>query len=118
MLPFDEDIQTDMLEESKELIFASVAVGLLVAAIQGVLGRRVVCAGGDFGATFLGCADRVFLTRAGGGFGTDLGPRSDLAGVQRTLGKGIVGGGDLRWGIHGRGQYRAAIVAAEPDAAE
>jgi predicted PurR-regulated permease PerM len=38
LLPFDEDIQTDMLEESKELIFASVAVGLLVAAIQGLLG--------------------------------------------------------------------------------
>src|SRR5271169_547636 len=38
LLPFDEDIQTDMLEESKELIFASVAVGLLVAGIQGVLG--------------------------------------------------------------------------------
>jgi predicted PurR-regulated permease PerM len=38
LLPFDEDIQTDMVEESKELIFASVAVGLLVAAIQGVLG--------------------------------------------------------------------------------
>jgi predicted PurR-regulated permease PerM len=38
LLPFDEDIQADMLEESQELIFASVAVGLLVAAIQGVLG--------------------------------------------------------------------------------
>ena len=38
LLPFDKDIQADMLEESKELIFASVAVGLLVAAIQGVLG--------------------------------------------------------------------------------
>ncbi|MGB9466009.1 MAG: AI-2E family transporter [Candidatus Acidiferrum sp.] len=38
LLPFDAEIQTDMLEESKELIFASVAVGLLVAAIQGVLG--------------------------------------------------------------------------------
>ena len=38
LLPFDEDIQADMLRESKELIFASVAVGLLVAAIQGVLG--------------------------------------------------------------------------------
>jgi predicted PurR-regulated permease PerM len=37
LLPFDEDIQTDMLEESKELIFASVAVGLLVAAIQGLI---------------------------------------------------------------------------------
>ena len=38
LLPFDENIQTDMVEESKELIFASVAVGLLVAVIQGVLG--------------------------------------------------------------------------------
>jgi predicted PurR-regulated permease PerM len=38
LLPFDQDIQTDMVEESKELIFASVAVGLLVASIQGVLG--------------------------------------------------------------------------------
>jgi predicted PurR-regulated permease PerM len=38
LLPFDEDIQRDMLKESQELIFASVAVGLLVAAIQGMLG--------------------------------------------------------------------------------
>jgi predicted PurR-regulated permease PerM len=38
LLPFDEQIQTEMLEESKDLIFASVAVGLLLAAIQGVLG--------------------------------------------------------------------------------
>jgi predicted PurR-regulated permease PerM len=38
LLPFDEEIQTDMLGESKDLIFASVAVGLLLAAIQGVLG--------------------------------------------------------------------------------
>jgi predicted PurR-regulated permease PerM len=38
LLPFDEEIQTDMVEESKELIFASVAVGLLVAVIQGFLG--------------------------------------------------------------------------------
>jgi predicted PurR-regulated permease PerM len=38
LLPFDEDIQKDMMSESKELIFASVAVGLLLAAIQGLLG--------------------------------------------------------------------------------
>jgi predicted PurR-regulated permease PerM len=38
LLPFDEHIQTEMLDESKDLIFASVAVGLLLAAIQGVLG--------------------------------------------------------------------------------
>ena len=38
MVPFDVAIQKDMMEESKELIFASVAVGLLIAAIQGLLG--------------------------------------------------------------------------------
>src|SRR5579863_1103045 len=38
LLPVDEAIQKDMLEESKDLIFASVAVGLLVAVLQGILG--------------------------------------------------------------------------------
>jgi len=38
LIPFDESIQRDMLTESRDLIFASVAVGLLVAAVQGVLG--------------------------------------------------------------------------------
>jgi predicted PurR-regulated permease PerM len=38
LLPFDEEIQRDMISESKELIFASVAVSLLIAVIQGVLG--------------------------------------------------------------------------------
>jgi predicted PurR-regulated permease PerM len=38
LVPFDRSIQEDMVHESKELIFASVAVGLLVAAIQGALG--------------------------------------------------------------------------------
>jgi predicted PurR-regulated permease PerM len=38
LVPFDRSIQEDMVRESKELIFASVAVGLLIAAIQGALG--------------------------------------------------------------------------------
>jgi predicted PurR-regulated permease PerM len=38
LLPFDEAIQEDMMHESKELIFASVAVALLIALIQGSLG--------------------------------------------------------------------------------
>lgn len=38
LLPFDMSIQKDVMHESKELIFASVAVGLLIAAIQGTLG--------------------------------------------------------------------------------
>ncbi|HLZ12941.1 MAG TPA: AI-2E family transporter [Candidatus Acidoferrum sp.] len=38
LLPFDSDIQTEMLGESRELIFASVAVALVIAAMQGALG--------------------------------------------------------------------------------
>jgi predicted PurR-regulated permease PerM len=38
LLPFDSDIQSEMLEESRELIFASVAVALVIALIQGALG--------------------------------------------------------------------------------
>jgi predicted PurR-regulated permease PerM len=38
LLPFDAPIQRDVMRESRDLIFASVAVGLLVAAIQGALG--------------------------------------------------------------------------------
>jgi predicted PurR-regulated permease PerM len=39
LMPFDASIQEDMMRESRDLIFASVAVGLLIAAVQGALGR-------------------------------------------------------------------------------
>jgi predicted PurR-regulated permease PerM len=38
LMPFEDDIQEEVLGESKELIFASVAVALVIAAIQGSLG--------------------------------------------------------------------------------
>lgn len=38
LFPFDEEIQQDMMIESQELIFASVAVALVIAGIQGLLG--------------------------------------------------------------------------------
>jgi predicted PurR-regulated permease PerM len=38
LLPFDPDIQREMIKESRELIFASVAVALVIAGIQGLLG--------------------------------------------------------------------------------
>ena len=38
LLPFEREIQDDMIKESGDLIFASVAVALLIAAIQGALG--------------------------------------------------------------------------------
>jgi len=38
LIPFEKSLQDEMLAESRDLIFASVAVALLIAAIQGVLG--------------------------------------------------------------------------------
>jgi len=38
LLPFDSEIQSEMLEESRELIFASIAVALVIALMQGALG--------------------------------------------------------------------------------
>jgi predicted PurR-regulated permease PerM len=38
LIPFEKSLQNEMLAESRDLIFASVAVALLIAAIQGVLG--------------------------------------------------------------------------------
>jgi len=35
LIPFEKNIQDQMLKESRDLIFASVAVALLIAAIQG-----------------------------------------------------------------------------------
>jgi predicted PurR-regulated permease PerM len=37
LIPFEREIQEDILHESRDLIFASVAVALLIAAIQGLL---------------------------------------------------------------------------------
>ena len=38
LIPFEKDLQDSMLKESGDLIFASVAVALLIAVIQGFLG--------------------------------------------------------------------------------
>lgn len=38
LMPFEKDLQDNMLKESGDLIFASVAVALLIALIQGFLG--------------------------------------------------------------------------------
>lgn len=46
LLPFDEEIQSDMLDESRDLIFASVSVALVIAVLQGVLGGFAFAVGG------------------------------------------------------------------------
>ena len=54
MLPLDETIQRDVLSESKDLIFASVAVGLIIAGLQGFLGGIAFTIGGIPTAVFWG----------------------------------------------------------------
>jgi len=54
LIPFDAEIQKDMLEESRDLIFASVAVALLIAAIQGVLGGTTFALTGLGAPVFMG----------------------------------------------------------------
>jgi predicted PurR-regulated permease PerM len=54
LLPLDESIQQDMLSESKDLIFASVAVGLIIAGVQGLLGGMAFTIGGIPTAVFWG----------------------------------------------------------------
>jgi predicted PurR-regulated permease PerM len=60
LLPFDPLIQEDMMNESKELIFASVAVGLLIAAIQGALGGLAFTLAGIGSALFWGVVMAFF----------------------------------------------------------
>ena len=54
LIPFDAEIQKDMLEESRDLIYASVAVALLIAAIQGVLGGTAFALTGLGAPVFMG----------------------------------------------------------------
>ena len=54
VLPFEAEIREDMLTESRDLIFASVAVALLIAAIQGVLGGLAFWLAGVPAPVFMG----------------------------------------------------------------
>jgi len=54
LMPFDAHIQEEMMRESRDLIFASVAVGLLIAAVQGALGGLAFTLAGIGTALFWG----------------------------------------------------------------
>ena len=60
LIPFDAEIQKDMLRESHDLIFASVAVALLIAAIQGVLGGTAFAVTGLGTPVFMGVVIALF----------------------------------------------------------
>jgi len=60
LIPFDAEIQKDMLRESHDLIFASVAVALLIAAIQGLLGGTAFALTGLGTPVFMGVVIALF----------------------------------------------------------
>src|SRR2546423_2556906 len=60
LVPFDESIQQDMLRESRELIFASVAVALVIAGMQGLLGGMAFTIGGIAAPIFWGVVIAFF----------------------------------------------------------
>jgi predicted PurR-regulated permease PerM len=60
LLPFDPDIQREMMKESRELIFASVAVALVIAGIQGLLGGAAFAVTGIPAAIFWGVVIAFF----------------------------------------------------------
>jgi len=54
LIPFEKSLQDEMLKESRDLIFASVAVALLIAGIQGILGGVAFAIAGFSAPIFLG----------------------------------------------------------------
>lgn len=54
LMPFEKDLQDSMMTESGDLIFASVAVALLIAVIQGVLGGIAFAITGLSAPVFMG----------------------------------------------------------------
>jgi predicted PurR-regulated permease PerM len=54
LIPFEKNVQDEMLTESRDLIFASVAVALLIAAIQGFLGGTAFALTGLPAPVFMG----------------------------------------------------------------
>ena len=60
LLPFDQPIQEDVLRESRDLIFGSVAVALVIAGIQGLLGGLAFTIGGISNPMFWGVVIAFF----------------------------------------------------------
>jgi predicted PurR-regulated permease PerM len=54
LIPFEREVQNSMLQESRDLIFASVALSLLIAAVQGTLGGTALALAGLDAPVFLG----------------------------------------------------------------
>jgi predicted PurR-regulated permease PerM len=60
LLPFEQPIQEDVLRESRDLIFGSVAVALVIAGIQGLLGGSAFAIAGISNPIFWGVVIAFF----------------------------------------------------------
>ena len=107
-----------MLEESRELIFASVAVALLIAVIQGVLGGVAFALTGLPAPVFMGVLIAFFSIVPVVGSALIWVPAAFGWRFSGHWGKAIVGVGDLRRRGGGGGQYRASVAVAQSHAAE
>jgi predicted PurR-regulated permease PerM len=90
LLPFEKNLQDEMLSESRDLIFASVAVALLVAAIQGFLGGVAFAITGLTGPVFLGVLVAFFSIVPVVGSALIWVPAAGWLAFQGSWGKAIV----------------------------
>jgi predicted PurR-regulated permease PerM len=90
LLPFEQDLQDSMMKESGDLIFASVAVALLIALIQGFLGGLAFALTGLPAAVFMGVLIAFFSIVPVVGSALIWFPAAVWLAVQGSWGKAIV----------------------------
>jgi len=90
LLPFEKSLQDEMLSESRELIFASVAVALLIAAIQGFIGGTTFALIGLRAPVFMGVLIAFFSIVPLVGSALIWGPAAAWLGISGHWGKAIV----------------------------
>lgn len=89
LLPFEKKLQDEMLSESRDLIFASVAVALLIAGIQGFLGGIAFAVTGLPAPVFMGVLIAFFSIVPMVGSALIWGPAAVWLAFQGSWGKAI-----------------------------
>ena len=90
LMPFEKDLQDSMLKESGDLIFASVAVALLIALIQGLLGGVAFAITGLPAPTFMAVLIAFFSIVPVVGSALIWFPAAVLLAIQGHWGKALV----------------------------
>lgn len=90
LIPFERQLQHEMLSESRDLIFASVAVALLIAAIQGALGGVAFKLAGIGAPVFMGLLVAFFSIVPVVGSALIWVPAALWLGVNGSWGKAIL----------------------------